>query len=424
MTGLAFWAALWLYLQFVNPLAPDYPPITTGFKIVTAAFIFWSVPKILDRGEYGGAQGNLFQMFCLSAGVVIIWQTAILYAFHFQPFPLLVLTAGALFAAVLMELSAAWLHPRFARFRAGAVIVGADSIVRKWIRSFPEPILGFVESDAARIPEGYRFLGNLTELGSVAAALGPRQIVVGSRDWRSQIPPALLLNLRLAGISVKDAGSVYEQVFERTCTEELEARELLFSPSMRARRSIMAFQSVYNNLAGLALLLCALPVIAIAALFLRLNSGGDPVIEMIPCMGFQGIPFRLLRFRTRRANSDRETFAGRTISRLGLVGLPQLINVMRGEMGLIGPAPVRIEFARWFSERIPFYVHRHSVKPGITGWAKVHLPSLPEAIAQPLGLEYDLYYIKNGSLPLDLEILFKTMINICRLPWPAPKQYD
>ena len=96
MTGLAFWAALWLYLQFVNPLAPDYPPITTGFKIVTSAFVFWSVPKILDRGEYGGAQGNLFQMFCLSAGVVIIWQMVMLYAFHFEP-EIVVQSRGAVF---------------------------------------------------------------------------------------------------------------------------------------------------------------------------------------------------------------------------------------------------------------------------------------------------------------------------------------
>ena len=423
MIGLAFWAALRLYLRFVDPLAPDYPPITTGFKIVTSAFIFWSVPKILDRGEYGGSQGALFQMFCLSAGAVIIWQMAMLYAFHFEPFPLTVLVAGALFAAVLMELSGAWLHQRFARFRPGAVIVGASSVVLEWIHSFPEPILGFVESDAARVPEGYAFLGSMSELGRVAAAVGPSQIVVGSRNWRPQIPPATLLDLRLAGIAVKDAGAVYEQVFERTCTEELGARELLFSQSMRARRGILAFQSVYNNLAGLLLLLGALPALALAALFLRLDSGGDPILEKIECMGFQGIPFRLLKFRTRRADR-RETFAGKTISRLGLAGLPQLFNVMRGEMGLIGPAPVRIEFARWFSEHIPFYVHRHSVKPGMAGWAKVHLRSLPEALSEPLGLEYDLYYIKNGSLPLDLEILGKTIVNRWRLLWRMPKQYD
>jgi lipopolysaccharide/colanic/teichoic acid biosynthesis glycosyltransferase len=285
------------------------------------------------------------------------------------------------------------------------------------------PILGFVESDAARVPEGFAFLGSMSGLGNVAAELGPSQIVVGSRDWRSQISPALLMDLRLAGIAVRDAGAVYEQVFERTCAEEVEARELLFSQSMRATRGILAIQSVYNNLAGLVLLLCALPVLAIAALLLRLNSGGDPILEKIECLGFQGIPFQLLKFRTRRRDSNRETFAGRTIARLGLAGLPQLFNVMRGDMGLIGPAPVRIEFARWFSEHIPFYAHRYSVKPGIAGWAKVHLRSLPEALSQPLGLEYDLYYIKNGSLPLDLEILFKTMINWC-LPSRTPKQYD
>jgi lipopolysaccharide/colanic/teichoic acid biosynthesis glycosyltransferase len=417
VTGLSFWAALWLYLRFVDPLAPDFPPITTGVKIVLAAFIYWSVPKIVDRGEYGGAHGNWFQMLCLSAGAVILSQTVMLYAFHFEPFPLPVLGAGAVFASLLMELSRAWLYPRFSRYRPGAVIVGADSVVRQWIDSFPEPILGFVESDAARVPRGYAFLGSMSGLGDVAASLGPSQIVVGSKNWRSQIPPTLLLDLRLAGIVVKDSGAVYEQVFERACTEELEARELLFSQSMRARRGIMAFQSVYNNLAGLLLLLCALPVLALAALFLRLYLGPDPVLERMHCLGFQGIPFQLLKFRTRRRGSDRETVAGRTISRLGLVGLPQLFNVMRGEMGLIGPAPVRIEFDRWFSERIPFYVHRHSVKPGMTGWAQVHLRSLPVALSEPLGLEYDLYYIKNGSLPLDLEILLKTIVNRCRLLW-------
>ena len=352
MTGLSFWAALWLYLQFVDTLAPDFPPISTGLKMVAAAFIFWSVPKIFGWGDYGGAQVNSFQKFCLSAGAIIICQAAMLNANRVHALPLPVLAPGAVFASLLTALSGAWLYPRYARFRPGAVIVGADSVVRGWIDSFRQPIFGFVESDASRVPQGYSYLGSMSDLGSVAVSLRPSQIVVGSSELAvADSARPVAGTCAWPGIAVKEAGAVYEQVFERVCTERLEARELLFSQSMGTRRGTLAFQSIYNNLAGLLLLLCALPVLAVAALFLRLSAGSGPILEKIDCQGFQGIPFQLLRFRTRGRDGTGDTIAGRVISRLGLTALPQLFNVMRGEMGLIGPAPVRIQQFRPLVQR-------------------------------------------------------------------------
>jgi lipopolysaccharide/colanic/teichoic acid biosynthesis glycosyltransferase len=137
----------------------------------------------------------------------------------------------------------------------------------------------------------------------------------------------------------------------------------------------------------------------------------------VECAGFQYIPFRLLRFRTTPATGDeRRTWAGRLISRLGILNLPQLINIVRGDMALVGPRPTRRQFAYRLTETMPFYGHRFSVKPGITGWAQIHAPKgqpndPPEECRD---IEYDLFYIKEGSLWMDIEILIDAILGSSR----------
>jgi lipopolysaccharide/colanic/teichoic acid biosynthesis glycosyltransferase len=170
----------------------------------------------------------------------------------------------------------------------------------------------------------------------------------------------------------------------------------------------MAIQSVYTNLIGLALLLALSPLMLMAAIAVGLFAGPGPVFESFECAGFQYIPFRLQRFRTTRADGTM-TGAGRLITRLHLANLPLLINVVRGDMALVGPRPVRSEFARYLTDVMPFYAHRFSVRPGIFGWAQMHAPKETQLADECRQIEYDLYYIKQASLWLDGEIVLESM---------------
>jgi lipopolysaccharide/colanic/teichoic acid biosynthesis glycosyltransferase len=145
-------------------------------------------------------------------------------------------------------------------------------------------------------------------------------------------------------------------------------------------------------------------------------GGPGPVFESIECAGFQYIPFRLLRFRTTStAGDERRTPAGRLITKLGFVNLPQLINIVRGDMALVGPRPARRAFAHHLTQVMPFYAHRFSVKPGIIGWAQIHSTGgsqdLPDECRD---IEYDLFYIKEGSLWMDIEILVDAILGLGR----------
>jgi lipopolysaccharide/colanic/teichoic acid biosynthesis glycosyltransferase len=163
-------------------------------------------------------------------------------------------------------------------------------------------------------------------------------------------------------------------------------------------------------LIGLLLLLALFPVLAVVTLAVAAFSGRGPTFESAEYAGFQNIPFRLLRFRTLRTDgSGLPTGVGRWISRLHLVHLPGLINIVRGEMALFGPRPARREFAQRLAEVIPLYAVRCSVKPGILGWAQMHLRRAPAPPCEILQIGYDLYYIKRASCLLDPEILIRTL---------------
>ena len=175
--------------------------------------------------------------------------------------------------------------------------------------------------------------------------------------------------------------------------------DVLLSSALRGDSRTMAIQSVYTNLIALTLLLVLSPLLLTICAAVAFFSGPGPVFESLECAGFQYIPFRLLRFRTTRLDgTGTRTAVGRMISRLHLTNLPQLVNVVRGDMALVGPRPVRSEFARYLTEAMPFHSHRFSVRPGIVGWAQMHAPKtgpLPDECCQ---IEYDLFYIKRGVL--------------------------
>jgi sugar transferase (PEP-CTERM system associated) len=229
-----------------------------------------------------------------------------------------------------------------------------------------------------------------------------------------------LLDCRLGGIQITDLARFFERVHGQVPIESLKVSWLIYGNGYRQDWLRSFVKRTFDLLASAALLLIALPIMAVTALIILLESGA-PVIYRQQRVGYRGVPFTVLKFRSMArdaeknghvwavVNDSRVTPFGRIIRRCRIDELPQLFNVLKGEMSFVGPRPERPEFVAMLTEQIPFYAVRHSVKPGITGWAQVRY-SYGATVEQTVKkLEYDLYYVKNHTLVLDLVILLETI---------------
>ena len=263
--------------------------------------------------------------------------------------------------------------------------------------------------------------GDLGDLARTARKSGVDALVVSFPERRGTMPVKELMRCRMQGIPVMDAPTFYEQATRRLHIEEITPGWFIFASGFRLsgpRRAVKRLFDVCASLVGLAL---AAPLFPLIALGIRLDSPG-PIIFRQERTGLGGRSFMLLKFRTMRQDAEagsgpvwarqhdpRVTALGRFLRQTRLDELPQLLNVLAGDMSLVGPRPERPEFIRLLKTSIPFYSERHSVKPGVTGWAQVRYPygaSVQDALEK---LRYDLYYIKNQSFLLDMEIVFRTI---------------
>jgi len=246
------------------------------------------------------------------------------------------------------------------------------------------------------------------------------RVIVAMPNRRGTLPVEELLALRLAGLKVEEATSWLEKISGRIEVEQLYPSWLIFADGFRFSGFFLFMRRLLNF--GLALLgiILSLPLLPIVALAVRLSSPG-PVLYRQKRVGRAGVPFFCYKFRTMRQDAEADT--GPTwatdddprITRIGkflrlsrLDEIPQLWCVLKGDMNFVGPRPERPEFVEWLSKEIPYYGVRHTVRPGITGWAQVQYKygnSLEDAREK---LQYDLFYIKNASLGLDILIWFQT----------------
>jgi lipopolysaccharide/colanic/teichoic acid biosynthesis glycosyltransferase len=374
-----------------------------------------------------GPPGDEFKLrldqFFSAAGVNLMVQYGLAYVSPISPAPLWMILFGTVFATALTVPLGRRLYRALSHEPPGILFAGFDSMARALVPLLRQRIVGVLGGDAAQAAPELPFLGNLPRLAEAVETQRPGRIVVSERNWRSQVPPRVLLHLRYSGIAIDQGADLYEDMLCRVRWDRLQPFDLLFSSSINANRSAMAIQAVYTNLIGLGLLIALSPVFAAVAVLIALFSGRGPVLERIECTGFQGIPFRARRFRTRRLDGE-SCWIGRVLSVLHLVNLPRLVNVVRGEMALFGPPPVRKEFAGRLSQIIPVYGHRFTVKPGILGWSQTNLRERGETPDEAVRLEYDLYYVKEESPSLDLEIFIRTIFRISSSFPEAPKPGD
>lgn len=231
-----------------------------------------------------------------------------------------------------------------------------------------------------------------------------------------------LLEAKLHGVMVVDIRSFYEHVVQRLPLSQITDEWLLQNEgfSLNTRGSLRRLKRALDVFLSLILLVLAAPIMLVSALIVRLESPG-PVIYKQDRVGLHEKEFTVYKFRSMRqdaekngavwaqANDDRTTRFGRIMRKLRIDELPQLWNVLKGDMSFIGPRPERMAFVKDLKKTVPWYGMRHTVKPGLTGWAQVCYPYGASVEDARNKLEYDLYYIKNMSILLDLRIILKTL---------------
>lgn len=258
-------------------------------------------------------------------------------------------------------------------------------------------------------------------LADFALGLQAEEIVVASEERRGTLPVEDLLACKMEGIRITDATTFIEQQTGAVDLESVSPSWLIFSDGFgRSGRFDLFLKRLFDVTASLLLLLITLPVLICTALAIKLTSPG-PVFYRQERVGQGGRHFMVLKFRSMRAdaerngpqwaraNDDRVTPVGRLIRTARIDEIPQIFNVLKGDMSFVGPRPERPVFVEQLAGEIPFYLERHRVKPGITGWAQINYPYGASVEDARHKLQYDLYYIKNYSIFLDLLVLVQTL---------------
>ena len=282
-------------------------------------------------------------------------------------------------------------------------------------------ILGFVgERDTIFNPNNAPFFKDLDDIVRLKPRRHVQRIVVALDDRRGTTPIKKLLKYKMQGIVIEQGVSFYERVTGRLLVENMEPSWIIYSEGFSLSRWQFMVKRAVDILLSLTLLLIFSPIMLLSALIIKMESAGD-VFYCQERVGRKMVPFKVYKFRSMRQdaerngavwaleNDDRVTRFGRFIRKFRIDELPQLWNVLKGDMSLVGPRPERPVFVEKLAETIPFYQIRHDIKPGVTGWAQVCYPygaSQEDALRK---LEYDLYYMKNLSIPMDLLVVFMTV---------------
>lgn len=363
-------------------------------SFILAAVYFWYPDAMVGRG-----------VFLFAAALVILaivgWRVAFLWAArHAGPRERLLLI-GTSPAAIEL---ARELYER--RQELGAEIVG------------------FVDPDPTAVNGhgfGPRVIGPIEDIPAIVRNNKVDRVVVSLADARGKLPMDQLLEMKLAGVTFDHLASVYEEYTGKIAVENLRPSWLIFSPGFKKAPWLMATKRAADLMAAVIGLVVTAPLMGLIVLLVRLTSPG-PALYHQQRVGRHGRVFTIHKFRSMRQDAEaktgavwakpgddpRVTWFGRLLRRTRLDELPQLWNLLVGDMSLVGPRPERPEFVADLTRQIPFYGLRHIVKPGLTGWAQVRYTygaSVEDALQK---LQYDLFYIKNLSLSLDLYVILET----------------
>jgi lipopolysaccharide/colanic/teichoic acid biosynthesis glycosyltransferase len=335
-------------------------------------------------------------MLLIGMGISLLLQSVLFYVYLLDPLPWPVLGLGCGLASIFVILLRSVLSRLAPAVRV--VVIGPEQ-ERQQAASLGGMVTHVLDTEA---------LPTATTTIRQAAREGPSHAVVAASTHCNEAVVRDLLQWQRSGVVLCNGEELWERERERVAAETIRPTDLRWFTAFKASKRVQATQAIYSNLLGLGLLVLFLPLFLPLALLSRWSAGRGPVLEHTLCAGFQGVPFKRFRFRTHRADDGRITGVGRWLQLFGLDAWPQLVNVVRGEMSLLGPAPIRVEAAEWMRERVPFFAHRFTVRPGLFGWAQLHQKA-GEPMEEITKAEYDLYYLKHATVLFDFHILAQTL---------------
>jgi len=323
-----------------------------------------------------------------------------------------------------------------ASFSERVVLLGTSDLARSIARAvrarcnLGTDVAGFLsdeENEQGTWIEGYPVLGKIHQLEKILNREHIDRIVVASKRREEHFPADVLLWAKLNGIKVESGVSFYERITGRVYLRELRPSYFIFSKGFRCSRGWEALKRAFDVAVSMCGLVCAAPVLLLCACAIRLDSKG-PVLFAQERVGRGGRNFRVFKLRTMRTDAERETGpvwanpADRRITRVGRLlrkaridEVPQLWNVLRGDMSLVGPRPERPEFADELGARYPYFRYRCAVRPGITGWAQIRCGYVHDVSQWEDKLALDLYYLKYRSPLMDTLILWNTVKTVVLL---------
>ena len=363
-----------------------------------AAALAYVIAEALPGGKE--FQATLGVAILLAIGGLLLLRHLIVMPLVGSLLPYRVLVLGTGPEAKLVEASLAATHP------SGMRLVGFYAL----------------EKVERTVVTRRRIIATTGPLEETVKRLGVSEIIVAVREQRGGVLPLRsLLECRLKGVRVTDLARFFERVHGKVPIELLKVSWLIYGDGYRQGWLRSVIKRIFDVIVAAILLIMSLPVLAFTAVLIALETRGS-IIYRQTRVGYGGKNFTVLKFRSMTLDAEKEgnpawatindarvTRVGRFMRRTRIDELPQLINVLKGEMSFVGPRPERPEFVEMLTQQIPFYAVRHSVKPGITGWAQVRYSygaTVEQAVRK---LEYDLYYVKNHTLVLDLLILLETV---------------
>jgi len=318
-------------------------------------------------------------------------------------------------------------YSRNSRFASRILILGTGEYAQKIADIIPSDInphsyVRFVAccKEDACVPEEF-IVGDVDTLAELIYDYRPHKIIVSLSDRRGALPLKDIMHCKLRGVEVLDAATFYENETGCLLIEKVQPSVFIYSQGFRMTSFMRSYKRVFDIIFSSFGLLLTLPIFPLVALLIKLDSPG-PVFYKQLRVGEREVEFFVYKFRTMRQDAEQATgavWAQKNDPRVTKIGafmrktrideIPQLFNVLKGDMSFVGPRPERLAFVERLKVNIPFYSTRHFVKPGVTGWAQVRYPygaSEEDALEK---LRYDLFYIKNYSVFLDFKIIMDTV---------------
>ena len=400
------------------------------FSLAAGLFVINSASGLYQRAqEWSVVESLLRVVLALALALLLTYQIFSVLPVGFGNLEAIRASAMLVIAALILRRVVLGYWATKARAGARVLIFGsgvAAQMVGKALRA-ADPLATIVgyfpgpNETQSSVPEGQR-LSVAQPLTQTARSLRVDEIIVALSERRSgSMPLRELLDCKLEGVRVYDVTTYFERMLGQIRVDFVNASWLVFSDGFNQGFYRTAVKRLFDILCSLLLILVAAPFMLLAAIAIKLESPG-PIFYRQERVGFNGKIFQVTKFRSMRTdaekdgkprwatpNDSRVTRVGNIIRLLRIDELPQVFNVFNGDMSLVGPRPERQFFVDQLTAEIPFYAVRHSIKPGVTGWAQVRYKYGATIEDSQEKLQYDLYYVKNHSLFLDFVILFETV---------------